>query len=251
MSEAVEARAETLLGGRVRIDQTGAGLRATIDPVLLAAAVPAEPGEAVLEAGTGIGTASLCLLARVPGARAVGIERDPLQAARAEANAALNGWSDRFAAIAGDITDRATERAAARHGPYAHAMANPPWFSSGNEPAEPGRRLAKHAGEADLGHWVGVLARRVAPRGSVTLILPPALLPQALSGFAAAGIGSPTLFPLWPRAGREAKRLLLSGRKGGRSPCRVLAGLVLHREEGGFTAAAEAVLRHGEQLPLL
>lgn len=241
---------EALLGGRVLLDQGGAGLRATIEPVLLAAAVPAKPGEAVLEAGTGIGTASLCLLARVPEARAVGVESDPAQAERAAANAALNGWSERFAAIAGDIADPATARAAAGHGPFAHAIANPPWFSGGSRPFEPARRLAKHGGGVGLAGWIGFLARRVRPRASVTLILPTALLPDALAGFAACGIGSPTLLPLWPRPDEPTKRVILSGLKGGRSPCRMLAGLVLHRPDGGFTAAAEAVLRHGEALPL-
>jgi tRNA1(Val) A37 N6-methylase TrmN6 len=241
---------EALLGGRVLLDQGGAGLRATIDPVLLAAAVPAKAGEAVLEAGTGVGTASLCLLARVPGARAVGVESDAAQAMRAAENAALNGWSERFAAIAGDVTDPATARAAAGHGPFAHAMANPPWFSGGSKPIEPARRLAKHGGGRDLARWIAFLARRVGPRGSVTLILPTALLPEALAGLEAARIGSPAVLPLWPHAGEAAKRVILSGRKGGRSPCRVLAGLVLHRQDGGFTAAAEAVLRDGDRLPL-
>ena len=54
----------TLLGGRVRYAQPARGYRTGIEPVLLAAAVPAVPGQAVLEAGTGAGAALLCLAAR-------------------------------------------------------------------------------------------------------------------------------------------------------------------------------------------
>lgn len=241
--------ADALVGGRVRLDQGGAGLRATIEPVLLAAAVPAKDGEVVLDAGTGIGTAALCLLARVPGARAVGVERDPDQAARAAANAALNGWAERFTVIAGDIADAATARRAASAGPFAHAMANPPWFAGGTEPEHGPRRAAKHAEGGGLEAWIGFLGRRVSPRGSVLLILPPGLLPAALEGFARHGIGSPCIFPLWPHAGEPARRLIISGRKGGRGACRLLAGLVLHGA-GGFTPEAEAVLRHGAALTL-
>lgn len=239
-----------LLGGRVRLDQDTAGLAATIDPVLLAAAVPAGPGDAVLEAGTGVGTASLCLLARVPGLRAVGVERDAAQAEAARANAALNGWAERLDIIAGDVTTREAARAAAALGPFAHAMANPPWFAEGSLPAALPRRAAKHVEDAaSLAPWVAFLTRRVAQGGTVTLALTPAHLPEALAAFAASRVGSATLLPLWPRAGQAAKRLLLTGRKGGRGPCRMLAGLVLHRVDGRFTEEAEAVLRHAAPLP--
>jgi tRNA1(Val) A37 N6-methylase TrmN6 len=243
--------ADALLGGRVQLRQDQAGLRATIDPVLLAAAVPARVGEAVLEAGLGIGTASLCLLARVTGVRAVGLEQDATQAEAAAANAALNGWGDRFVAIAGEIGDRAAARAAAAHGPFAHAMANPPWFSGGTAPGDAARRAAKHAaGAPPLSAWVAFLARRVCPRGSVTVILPAAQLPEAFSAFAQAGIGSLAAFPLWPRHAEPARRVIVAGRKGGRAPCRILAGLVLHRADGRFTDEAEAILRHGEALTI-
>lgn len=241
--------AEALLGGRVRLDQDGAGIRASLEPVLLAAALPAKPGEVVLEAGTGIGTAALCLLARVPGVRAVGVERDPIQAARATANAALNGWAERFSVVAGDITEPATARRAAAAGPFAHAMANPPWFTGGTEPEQPQRRAARHMEKGGLEPWIAFLARRVSPGGSVLLVLPPGLLPSALEGFARFGIGSPSVLPLWPREGRPARRVILAGRKGGRGVCRILAGLVLHGASG-FTAEAEAVLRHGAALRL-
>ncbi|HLB98700.1 MAG TPA: SAM-dependent methyltransferase, partial [Acetobacteraceae bacterium] len=54
-----------LLGGRVRYAQPREGFRSGIEPVMLAAAVPARTGERVLEAGSGAGAALLCLAARV------------------------------------------------------------------------------------------------------------------------------------------------------------------------------------------
>ena len=98
------------------------------------------------------------------------------------------------------------------------------------------------AAATTLGPWVSFLARRLAHGGTITLALTPAHLPEALAAFAAARIGSATLLPLWPRAGQPARRLLLAGRKGGRGPCRILPGLVLHEADGRFTEAAEAVL---------
>jgi tRNA1(Val) A37 N6-methylase TrmN6 len=62
--------------------------------------------------------------------------------------------------------------------------------------------------------------------------------------------GALVLFPLWPRAGAAAKRILVSARLGAASPARLAPGLALHGAGGAFTAAAEAVLRDGEGLEL-
>ena len=61
------------LGGKLRVSQPKTGYRAGIDPVLLAAACPAKPGEKVLELGCGVGVASMCLMARVPEVRLYGV----------------------------------------------------------------------------------------------------------------------------------------------------------------------------------
>jgi hypothetical protein len=60
---------DRLLGGRIRLNQPAAGYRVAIDPVFLAAAVPAEPHQLVLDVGCGAGGAMLCLAARVPHTR--------------------------------------------------------------------------------------------------------------------------------------------------------------------------------------
>src|SRR5687767_14919301 len=93
----VGVSADGLLGGRLRLYQPRRGYRVAIDPVLLAAAVAAEPGERVLDAGAGTGAASLCLAARVPGCVVTGVERDPELLALAMANVGANGMRERVA----------------------------------------------------------------------------------------------------------------------------------------------------------
>ncbi|WP_439577067.1 tRNA1(Val) (adenine(37)-N6)-methyltransferase [Elioraea sp.] len=242
---------DALLGGRVRLCQPAEGFRAAIDPVLLAAAVPARPGDRVLEAGTGSGAAALCLLARVAGARVVGIERNAALAELARTNAALNGNGDRFLVVTGDLATRATARAAAAHGACAHAMANPPFHLGGTvSPLAPRREAGHESAEVALALWVAAMARRLAPRGTLTLVLPPARLPDAIAALGEAGIGGLALLPLWPRAGAAARRVIVQGIKGGRAPCRLLPGVALHRAEGGYTDAAERVLREADALAL-
>ena len=79
---------DAFLGGKLRLRQPRRGYRAGIDPVLLAASVPARPGQSVLDLGCGAGAAALCLAARVGGLRLAGLERQADYAELARANAA-------------------------------------------------------------------------------------------------------------------------------------------------------------------
>ena len=235
--------AQTLLGGRVRHVQLAAGHRTGIEPVLLAASVPARPGERVLEGGTGSGAALLCLAARVAGIGGVGIERDPALAALARENIAANGFAG-LSVLAADLA------AARPEGVFDHALANPPWHHhAGTRSADAQQEAARRGASGLLALWAARLAAPLRHRGTLTLAIAAATLPDALAALAGAGCGSPVVLPLWPHAGRPARLLLLRGIKGGRGPCVVLPGLVLHRPEGGYTTAAEAILRDGAALP--
>jgi hypothetical protein len=62
--------------------------------------------------------------------------------------------------------------------------------------------------------------------------------------------GDVTIFPLWAggRRSQAAKRVLVQGRQGSSAPLRLSPGLLLHRPDGRYTDAAEAILRHAEPL---
>ncbi|MGK7870197.1 tRNA1(Val) (adenine(37)-N6)-methyltransferase [Falsiroseomonas sp. E2-1-a20] len=238
-----ELTEDALLGGRVRLQQRRDGLRAGHDAVLLAAAVPARPGDVVLEAGCGSGAVFLCLLARVPGLSVVAVERDAGLAALARENAARSGFADVVTVLEGDVADAALRTALPR---VAHAFANPPYWPAGTPPPGALRAGATHADDVPLVAWASFLAARLAHQGSVTLVLPAARFADGLGALAGAGCGSLALLPLWPRQGAAARRVLLAGRRGGRGPARVLPGLVLHGEGAG----ADPVLRDAAALPI-
>jgi tRNA1(Val) A37 N6-methylase TrmN6 len=231
----------TLLNGRVRYRQFATGHRSGFEPVLLAATVPARPGERVLEAGTGAGAALLCLAARVPGVAGVGVEIDPALAGLANENFSINGLSG-ISAMVDDIRKlNAGEK-------FDHAMANPPWHdASGTASPDAKRALAHQAGDELLADWVGAMAAALQPRGSLTLIIPAATLARAAAALLGAGCRGIGIFPLWPRAGQPAGQIIITGRKGSKSPDRLLSGLILH-DESGITVAAQAVLRDGAAL---
>jgi tRNA1(Val) A37 N6-methylase TrmN6 len=205
--------------------------------VLLAAAIPARAGQTVLEAGTGAGAALLCLAARVPGLTAFGIERDPAMAALAARNARANGL-DAVHIVAADIA------ALPLRVTCDHAFANPPYHAGDGtvSPLEE-RRSAKQADGDLFARWTATMAGVLRHRGTLTLIVPAAALPACMAALAACGCPPAALLPLWPKAGRAAKLVLLRGVKSGRGPCQVFAGLVLHENDGQFTPQAAAVLR--------
>ena len=234
---------DRLLNGRVALRQPTKGFRAGLDAVLLAAFVPAKPGETVLEAGPGTGAAFLCLAARVPGLTIRAVEREAAMAALARENAARTGLTAQIEQ--GDIADLALARAL---GPVAHGFANPPYWPGGTPPPGAIRRAATHEAGPGLADWVGFLAAAIAPRGSLSLILPAARFDAAVAAMRDASFGAVELLPLWPRAGVAAKRILLRARKGARSPAKILPGLALHEADGRFTDAAEAILRDAAQI---
>lgn len=231
---------DTLLGGRVRLLQPRQGFRAAIDPVLLAAFIPAHPGEAVLEAGCGSGAAFLCLAARIPGITVTALERDPRLTALAARNATLNQVPATIHTA--DLTE------SPELGAVDHAFANPPYWPGGTPSPDAARRQAAHV-ETPLSEWVRVLATPLRRRGSLSLVLPATRWSEAGATLRAAGFGALRLLPLWPRAGSPAKRILLQGRRDARGPDEVLPGLVLHGAGTTYTAAAEAVLRDASPLP--
>jgi tRNA1Val (adenine37-N6)-methyltransferase len=233
-----------LLGGRVPYAQPQGGFRSGIEPVLLAATIPARQGSHVLEGGCGAGATLLCLAARVAGVQGLGIDRDRALVALARENAAANDRPDlRF--IAADIASPP------QLDPFDHACANPPYHNEAGTPSpDASRQAAKRAAVGLLGIWAAALARPLRARGTMTFVLPAALLPEAAAAFTDAGCAPTAMLPLWPRTGQPAKLLLLRGVKGSRTPFRVLPGLVLHESDGAFTAEADAILRGGNALDL-
>lgn len=72
MSE--ELTKDAFLGGKLHLWQPKSGYRAGVDAVLLAASVPAQSGDRVLDLGCGVGAAALCLDARIGGLKLTGVE---------------------------------------------------------------------------------------------------------------------------------------------------------------------------------
>lgn len=228
------------LGGRIVAVQPEDGFRAGHDTVLLAAAVPALAGQHVLELGAGAGIASLCLAARVPDVRILGVELDPALVTMADANAAANGMESRVSFVAGDVA------AFVGDGTFDHVFFNPPFHPvSGRKSRDPARDLAMRDTAGAIAAWTRVALAAVKQGGTVTATLRADRKDEMLA--AATGMGV-VVFPLFPRLGVEPKRVIVRIEKNASAGLRTATGLTLHEADGRNTQAAEAVLRHAAAL---
>ena len=242
---------DKFLDGQLNILQPRSGYRAGVDPVLLAAAVPAQAGQAVLELGCGAGVASLCLARRVPDLQLFGVELQPHYSDLARRNAAEN----RLALQVYDADLRALP-AALRALSFDQVFANQPYYQRDNgTAATDGGKNTALAGETPLSDWIEAATRRLRPGGRLTVIQQADRLPDLLAAIDRR-LGTVLVQPLSPRVGRNAELVILQARKGGRGGFRLAPPLLLHEgarhevDGESYTAEIRTVLRNGAALAI-
>jgi len=219
------------------------GFRAAIDSVLLPAAVTAIAGDRVFEIGAGCGAAALCLARRVDGVKISGIDIQPHLVRLAGDNIRANGFEGRIDIMTGDVAQQLPPRV---QGPFDHVMLNPPYLGAARSrlPGHGDKAAAQIEGAGGFDIWISRAHGLLRHKGVITLIHRADRLDDIIRGLGGK-FGGITVHPLWPRAGVPAKRLIVRARKGVATPFTLTAGLVLHAENGDYTAEAGAVLRGG------
>jgi tRNA1(Val) A37 N6-methylase TrmN6 len=242
---------DAILGGKLRLLQPQRGHRFGHDAVLLAAAVPARPGEQAIEFGAGVGAAGLALLARVPKLRLTMVEIEPALAKLAAENIARNGFREQARVLTLNVAAPARILAARglRPGMADHVFMNPPFNDASGQPSPDSLRRAAHrASKNTLSTWLRAATRLLRPAGTLTLIWRGDGLGEVLDALS-PGYGAVTVLPVHPNAGKPAIRAIVRAIKESRAPMSILPGLVLNAD-GAASASAENVLRGGGALPL-
>jgi len=212
----------------------------------MAAAVPAKTGERIFEVGCGGGAAALCLAQRIADIRIIGLEILPEMVSLANYNIRANRKAESITVLDGDITKLKTSNL---YGSFDHAMVNPPFLkdADGNKPKNPLIAQAKTLGDYSLADWVSSVCGYIKRRGTITMIWRADRLDQALTALQ-NDFGEICLFPLWPKLGKSAKRVLIRARKGVKSPMKLSAGLTVHSDNGEYTSICESILKQGKAL---
>lgn len=235
--------ADNFLGGALKILQPQKGYRAGSDAVLLAAFLPENAKGTVLDVGCGVGTVSICAVHRLPHIKVTGIDCQQYLIEMAQENAHLNNCSGRTRFIVEDLNTVTLTPTS-----FDHVLTNPPYFENTAVSPDISRALARAQQTHTLEEWIAFCIKMAKPRGYISLIYPASGLDRVLK--AMSRLGEIQLYPLWSKKGANANRCLVRGRKDVCTKSTLHAGLVLHEEDGAYTAAARSILWDGAGIPI-
>lgn len=240
MFESEETTLDAFLGGRLMIEQPRHGYRAGLDPVLLAASVPAVAGQAICDLGCGVGTALWCVARRVPDLTLAGVERHDHLIALARRNAKRNGIDATL--LHEDITGPS---AAFKQMSFDHVMANPPFFKRdrGTESLSQTRESGRGQ-DTELWHWVRLAYKRLKPKGYAYFLINAAQLLEMMSALYEQDFATEA-WPIAAYAHRPARTVLVRARKGGKSDFSLHYPIILHSDP---TSSGHAVDKYQPEI---
>lgn len=232
---------DRILGEQLILEQPKEGYRVAIDPVFLAGSVDPKPLGSILDVGCGVGAASLCLAHRLSTLRIHGFDLQSDLIRLASQNAMRNNLRDTADFMVGSLQKPPPRLIPSS---YDYVISNPPFY-------EKARSVGSYVSQKDLSHresevtlktWLQFCVRMLRLKGQLTLIHRPERLEEILSVLTPL-CGAIKIYPLWPKKNKEAKRLLIQAEKGSAAPLKLMAGMVLHQEDGSYTTEADLILR--------
>lgn len=251
----LEVTRDAFLGGRLMLYQPKKGHRAGVDAVLLAASVGAakKGGQHIIDVGAGPGTVGFLIAKRIEEAKVTCVEIEQELVELGLQNRDDNDLMGRVDIINADIFSPSDvlERAGLRPGQFDHVVSNPPYYSDAAARLSQNhlKRRANSMAPLGLERWIKFMTSMVRNDGCLSLVHLAERLDELLK-LLSGRFGALQIFPIYPRAGKAAIRVIIRGRKGSRAPLRLHSGIVLHEGDGSYTPEALSVLRSGAALDL-
>lgn len=230
----------TLLNGRVALNQTQNGLRASMDSVLLAAAVSAKAGDHILDMGCGTGAVGLCIYERLRNLNLsiTGLDIQDDMIAIACVNATANGLTDADY-VAGDVHDKSLFKAEA----FDHIIMNPPYYKGGERLTSPDEvRETAYTGELEC--WMASALHWLKQGGSLSIIHRADRLDKILS-LAYGRYGAIEIWPVHSKPLEPAIRVIVKMVRNRKTPLKIHPPIALFDEEGTETPRSNSLLRDG------
>jgi tRNA1(Val) A37 N6-methylase TrmN6 len=229
------------------VQPKGAGHRAGVDAMMLAAAVPSTFSGKLADFGAGAGAAGLAVASRCPGANVTLVENSAEMARFASLtlehpkNVHLEG---RAFVLVADVTlaGGAREKAGLANGSFDYVIMNPP-FNAAKDRATPDALKQKaHVMEDGLFEaWIRSAAAVTKPRAGLAIIARPVSLAPILAALAGR-FGSAEIMPIHARADTPAIRIVVRAKRASRGTLVLRPPLILHDGPGdGFSARADAI----------
>jgi len=240
-SPGLDETLDTLFERRIKLYQSRAGYRFSLDAVLLAHFVAIKARNKIVDLGAGNGAIALMLAVLHPATRVCAVEIQPAMIERARRNVTLNGLQDRLSILSGDVRALAS---LPDPGSFDVVVCNPPYRSplSGRVSPNPEKRIARHEFAGALGHFLQAGNFLLAARGRLALVYPALRSVDVLASMRAAGIEPKRLRMVHSSFGSEASLVLVEGAKAGKSEIAVEAPLIVYDNPQQYNAEVAAML---------
>jgi len=232
------------LRGKLALWQPEQGYRFSVDALLLADFArhpdPEWDGE-VVDLGAGCGVVGLALATQLQRARVTLVELQVRLAELCRVNVRENGLEGRVEVLEADLRALKGRLEGAS---VQQAVSNPPFqpAGAGRQSPDPEKAIANMELEVTLPVLAASAARLLKPRGLFTVIYPAERAVEVCEAMSHHGLRPVRLRPVYPLAGRPARRVLVQGRKGVSDTLVVDPPLVIHEAPEVYTAEAARIL---------
>jgi tRNA1Val (adenine37-N6)-methyltransferase len=234
---------DTFFNGRLRIMQYRSGYRFSIDAVLLASLAMPNPGDTVLDLGTGCGVIPLILAFRYPQIKIFGVEVQQELAELARLNVQDNGMQDR-------ITVYCMDMKALKHGmvsgPVDLVVSNPPYRKAKSGRVNPNRQraVARHEIKGTLPDVVATAGDMLQSSGRFMVIYPAERLTELLLQMRSSNLEPKFLRTVHSHSMSGAKLIVVEARKGGLPGITVGPPLLIYDQKDGYSEEVEHMFKY-------
>jgi tRNA1Val (adenine37-N6)-methyltransferase len=236
---------DTFFNGQIKVKQSRAGYRFSIDAVLLASHVAPQPDDIIVDLGTGCGIIPLILGFHYPRVRIYGIEVQKELVDLARENVRENRMANRIDILLEDMKDT---RPPTISEPVDIVMSNPPYRKATSGRINPNRQRAnaRHELSITLPEVAQTAGRLLHKSGRFVMIYIAERMVDAVNQMRSNGIEPKFIRTIHSTASSEAKLVLLEGRKGGRPGATIASPLVIYQSDGRYTEEVQQMFQAGD-----
>jgi tRNA1Val (adenine37-N6)-methyltransferase len=217
---------DTFFDGRLRVIQKKKGYRFSVDAILLSQFVTIRKDEKVIDLGTGCGILPLLLSQTTQAQSFVGVEIQNDLAEIASKNVLLNRLRDRVTILRKDLRQL-------KHvyppGAFHVALSNPPYRKCRTGRVNPSleKAVARHEIMGTLQEFISAAAYLLPAKGRLYLIYPASRAVDLLVELREQSLEPKRVQYVHPRAGEEAKFILVESVKSTGIELRVMTPLII------------------------
>lgn len=232
---------DALFNGRLKMFQSRAGYRFSLDALLLARFAAPRGKEQVIDLGAGNGVVSLILASLHPQVAITAVEIQAALAERAERNVKLNHLEKQIQIRRGDV--RLVESLGAQASADV-AVCNPPYRrrDSGRTSPNDEKKIARHEIHGGLNDFLKAGAFLLRPKGRLALVYLASRAVDLLVSMRALKIEPKRLRMVHSFSHGDASLVLVEGVKGGHGAVQIEPPLIIYRYGKEYSHEAAAII---------